>query len=76
MDIIKLSFSYDALEFVVDQAVSFKLGARGLRSICESIMLEATFDMPSRPKKEFVVDRKYAESKMDKTSAIKFKNAG
>jgi ATP-dependent Clp protease ATP-binding subunit ClpX len=76
MDKIKLSFSDDALEFVVDQAVSFKLGARGLRSICESIMLEAMFDMPSGTKKEFVVDRKYAESKMDKTSAIKFKNAG
>lgn len=76
MDKINLEFTDDALEFIVDQAVSFKLGARGLRSICESIMLEAMFDMPSGNKKEFKVDRAYAESKLDKTSAVKFKNAG
>jgi len=76
MDKIKLEFTDDALEFIVDQAISFKLGARGLRSICESIMLEAMFDMPSGNKKEFKVDKAYAESKLDKTSAVKFKNAG
>jgi ATP-dependent Clp protease ATP-binding subunit ClpX len=76
MDKIKLEFTDDALEFIVDQAISFKLGARGLRSICESIMLEAMFDMPSGNKKEFTVDKAYAESKLDKTSAVKFKNAG
>ncbi len=76
MDKIKLEFTDDALDFIVDQAISFKLGARGLRSICESIMLEAMFDMPSGNTKEFKVDRAYAESKLDKTSAVKFKNAG
>ncbi|HOZ29762.1 MAG TPA: ATP-dependent Clp protease ATP-binding subunit ClpX [Bacteroidales bacterium] len=76
MDKIVLEFTEDALEFIVDQAISFKLGARGLRSICESIMLEAMFDMPSGNKKEFKVDKAYAESKLDKTSAVKFKNAG
>lgn len=76
MDNIKLKFTDDALDFIVDQAVAFKLGARGLRSICESIMLEAMFDMPSGTKKEFKVDKAYAESKMDKNEAVKFKNAG
>ncbi len=76
MDNIKLEFVDDALDFIVDQAVSFKLGARGLRSICESIMLEAMFDMPTGKKKEFKVDKKYAESKMNKDEAVKFKNAG
>jgi ATP-dependent Clp protease ATP-binding subunit ClpX len=76
MDNIKLKFTDDALDFIVDQAVNFKLGARGLRSICESIMLEAMFDMPSGTKKEFKVDRAYAESKLDKNEAVKFKNAG
>jgi ATP-dependent Clp protease ATP-binding subunit ClpX len=76
MDKIKLEFSDDAIEFIVDQAISFKLGARGLRSICESIMLEAMFDMPSEKVKEFKVSRDYAESKLDKNAAVKFKNVG
>lgn len=76
MDKIKLEFSDDAIEFIVDQAISFKLGARGLRSICESIMLEAMFDMPSEKTKEFKVSKDYAESKLDKNAAVKFKNVG
>lgn len=74
MDNIKLDFTEEALDFIVDQAVSFKLGARGLRSICESIMLEAMFDLPSENKKAFTVDRKYAEEKIDKKAKIKFIN--
>ncbi len=65
MDNIKLSFTDDAIEFIVNQAISFKLGARGLRSICESIMLDAMFDMPESKKKTFKVDKKYAESKFN-----------
>ncbi|MDD2635369.1 MAG: ATP-dependent Clp protease ATP-binding subunit ClpX [Bacteroidales bacterium] len=76
MDKIKLNFKDDALEFIVDQAISFKLGARGLRSICESIMLEAMFNMPSEDIKEFTVDRVYAEAKLDKSAIMKFKNVG
>jgi ATP-dependent Clp protease ATP-binding subunit ClpX len=76
MDGIKLKFTEDAFEFIIDQAVSFKLGARGLRSICESIMLEAMFDLPTGSTKEFKVDKKYAESKLDKNESVKFKNAG
>jgi ATP-dependent Clp protease ATP-binding subunit ClpX len=76
MDKIKLEFTDDALDYIVDQAISFKLGARGLRSICESIMLEAMFDMPTGSAKDFKVDRKYAETKLDKNSVVKFKNVG
>lgn len=76
MDKIKLEFTEDALDYIVDQAISFKLGARGLRSICESIMLEAMFDMPTGSVKEFLVDKKYAEKKLDKNSVVKFKNVG
>lgn len=75
IDNIELKFEIDALDYIVDQAIKFKLGARGLRSICESIMLEAMFELPSKNIDKFVVDRAYAEQKLDKTSAIKFKSA-
>ena len=75
IDGIDIKFEDEALDYIVDQAISFKLGARGLRSICESIMLEAMFEMPSENKKTFTVTKEYAESKLDKTAAIKFRNA-
>jgi ATP-dependent Clp protease ATP-binding subunit ClpX len=76
MDKIELKFTDDALDYIVDQAVEFKLGARGLRSICESIMLEAMFDLPSdNKKKNFTVNKKYAEDKLDKKNRIKFMNS-
>ncbi len=53
MDNIELIFGEGVLEFIVDKAVEFKLGARGLRSICEAIMLDAMFDSPSSDTKEF-----------------------
>ncbi len=52
LDDIELSFEEDALEFIVDKAIEFKLGARGLRSICENIMIDAMFDRPDRRCKE------------------------
>ncbi len=66
MDGIKLTFTEDALDFVVDKAVEFKLGARGLRSICENIMLEAMYELPSKKVKTIKIDRKYAEDKFEK----------
>ena len=75
IDGIDIKFDDEALDYIVDQAISFKLGARGLRSICESIMLEAMFEMPSVNKKTFTVTKEYAESKLDRTAAIKFRNA-
>ena len=67
MDGIKLTFSQEALNLMVDKAVEYKLGARGLRSIVESIMMDAMFEMPSRKVKKFEVTREYAEKQLDKS---------
>ena len=62
---IKLEFSDDAIDYIADKALEFKLGARGLRSICEAIMTDAMFDMPSRRDVDhFLVTRDYAEEKL------------
>ena len=66
MDGIKLSFTEEALDFIVDKAVEYKLGARGLRSIVESVMMDAMFEMPSQKKKSFEVTLDYAKQKIDK----------
>ena len=63
MDGIALNFEEDALEYIVDKAIEFKLGARGLRSICEAIMKELMFDAPSSDIKSFTVTKEYAEQK-------------
>ncbi len=65
MDDIKLKFDKAALEFIVDKAIEYKLGARGLRSICEAIMTDAMFDLPSADTKEFTVTVDYAKQKID-----------
>lgn len=67
MDGIKLTFSDDALKLVVDKAVEYKLGARGLRSIVESIMMDAMFEVPSSKNKTFEVTLEYAERQLDKS---------
>jgi ATP-dependent Clp protease ATP-binding subunit ClpX len=66
LDGIKLDLTKDALDFVVEKALEFKLGARGLRSICESIMMDAMFELPSNGKEEqlFEVTLDYAKSKL------------
>lgn len=64
MDGIKLTFDEDALEYIVDTAVEYKLGARGLRSIVETVMNDAMFDMPSSRKKTFTVTKEYAEQQL------------
>ena len=66
MDGVKLSFDEDALQFIIDKAVSYKLGARGLRSIVESIMTDAMFEAPSSRKKTFVVTLDYARQQLQK----------
>lgn len=66
MDGIKLTFDKAALEFIVDKAIEQKLGARGLRSICESIMIDAMYELPSTDKKEFKVTGAYAKAKLNK----------
>ncbi len=70
MDNIKLEVEPKVLDFIVEKAIEFKLGARGLRSICELIMLDAMFDMPSDAKKKavFKLDMAYARKRVDKAS--------
>lgn len=65
MDGIKLAFDDDALDFIVDKAIEYKLGARGLRSIVESIMVDAMYELPSTGKKKFTVSKEYAASKLE-----------
>lgn len=64
MDGVKLSFDPEALDLIVDKAIEYKLGARGLRSIVETIMIDAMFDIPSSGKSEFTVTRDYALEKL------------
>ncbi len=73
---IKLDFAPEVLDFVVDKAMEFKLGARGLRSICEAIMMDAMFEIPSgEPINEFFITLSYAEEKFDKSDLKKLKVA-
>lgn len=66
MDGIELTFEDDALDFIVDKAIEYKLGARGLRSIMETIMIEAQYSAPSNGKKKLSITRKYAEEQIGK----------
>ena len=67
MDGIKLTFEPKALEYIVDKAVEYKLGARGLRSIMEAVMIDAQYDAPSGEEKTFVVTEDYARKQIEKS---------
>ncbi len=69
----ELIFREEALEYVVDKAIEFKLGARGLRSICESIMIDAMFHSPSEKTEQLVIDLEYAHEKLDRSSISRLK---
>jgi len=73
MDEIAFDITDDALEYVVDKAIEYKLGARGLRSLCESILTDAMFELPSSDEKELKVDKAYAEKKLTKATLNKLK---
>ena len=75
MDGIQLTFDEDTLELIVDKAMEYKLGARGLRSIVESIMLDAMFEAPSKRIKQFNVDVEYARKQIDKAHFEKLESA-
>ena len=75
MDGIKLSFTEEALDYIFDKAVEYKLGARGLRSIVESIMMDAMFEIPSNRLKNFEVTREYAQEELDKAHLTKLESA-
>ncbi len=69
MEGVELHFDEDVIDFIVDQAMIYKLGARGLRSICESIMTDAMFEIPSnKDTKEFTLSLDYAREQFDKSS--------
>ena len=67
MDGIKLSFDEEVYEFIVDKALEFKLGARGLRSIVEAIMMNAMYSLPSKDEKALHVTFAYAKDEFEKS---------
>ena len=75
MDGVKLDFEPDVFEFIVDKAIEYKLGARGLRSIVETIMMDTMFDIPSRKVDHFTVTLDYAKEQMDKANLSRLQMA-
>ena len=75
MDNITLTFADDALDFIVDKAVEYKLGARGLRSIVEAVIMDAMYDAPSRRIRKFEVTLDYAKAQFDKAHMQKLESA-
>ncbi|WP_369048078.1 ATP-dependent Clp protease ATP-binding subunit ClpX [Tenacibaculum sp. UWU-22] len=71
MDGVTFSIKEEALQYIVNKAIEYKLGARGLRSLCEAILTDAMFELPGTDTKEFVVDKAYAENKLTKTTLKK-----
>lgn len=70
MDGVELTFSAEALDYIVDTAVEYKLGARGLRSIVETIMMEKMFELPSSGEKTCEITKEYAKTQVEKSSFI------
>ena len=75
MDDIVLEFKKDALNYIVDKAIDYNLGARGLRSLCEEILNDAMFNLPGSEIKKLIVNKKYAEQQMSRISLQKLKAA-
>jgi ATP-dependent Clp protease ATP-binding subunit ClpX len=75
IDDISLTFTEEVLDYIVDKAVEFKLGARGLRSICEAIMIDVMFELPSTEENEINITVEYAKSKMEKINIQRLKAA-
>ena len=76
MDGVDFSIENKVLDLIVEKAIEYKLGARGLRSICEAIMLDIMFELPSElGKKEFKLSYTYAKNKLEKSVLINLKAA-
>ena len=75
MDGIKLTFEDSVFEYIVDKAVEYKLGARGLRSIVETIMMDVMFEIPSGSKKEYEVTLDYAKQQLEKANMARLQTA-
>ncbi len=74
-DNIKLDIKDEVLDYIVDKAIEFKLGARGLRSICEAIMIDAMFELPSGKEHEMIITLEYAQKKLEKANIKRLKAA-
>jgi len=68
MDGINFDITEEALDFIVEKALEYKLGARGLRSLCENILTDAMFELPNSGVKELKVTKEYAEEKLNKST--------
>jgi ATP-dependent Clp protease ATP-binding subunit ClpX len=75
IDEVKLTFDKKVLDFIVERALEYKLGARGLRSICEAIMTDAMYELPSSKEKEFKVTLSYAREKFSRSKLSQLKVA-
>ncbi len=75
MDDIEFTITDEALDFIVEKAIEYKLGARGLRSLCEAILTDAMFELPESNNNKLEVDREYAEQKLDKSGIKKLRAA-
>ena len=75
LDGVELKFQPEVLDFIVDKAIEFKLGARGLRSIVETIMIDAMYEIPSSGKKSYTVTLDYAKGQLDKADGAVFENS-
>lgn len=73
MDDIEFEITEEALDYIVTQAIEYKLGARGLRSLCEAILTDAMFEMPESKETKLKVDREYVEDKLNKSGITKLK---
>jgi len=73
MDDIKLSFSEGALDYIVDKAIEYKLGARGLRSLCEAVLTDAMFELPDSGQKSLKVSKSYVDKQLKKSKLKKLK---
>ena len=75
MDDVAFTIEEGALNYIVEKAVAYKLGARGLRSLCEAIFTDAMFDLPSSDEKTFNVTKAYAKGKLSNTTLKKLRAA-
>jgi ATP-dependent Clp protease ATP-binding subunit ClpX len=76
MDGVKLRFEDEVLDYIVQKADEYKLGARGLRSICEAIMIDAMYEVPSSGETQYVVTLPYAQKKLENSNFLELKQVG
>ncbi len=75
MDGVQLEFAEDALDYIVDKAVEYRLGARGLRSLTETVMTDLMYDLPSSDVKKFVVSKEYAQGKIEAADMLRLEQS-